>query len=327
MSSRAPSRRDVLTATLGGLLLPGVAASQPTKKASQAPSTVKPPEKTAAPSRGRGDAMLTRPIPSTGEALPVIGLGTWQTFDATPDERAPLAEVLRTFLESGARLIDSSPMYGRAESVVGELLQKLDATKTPFLATKVWTTGRNEGTAQMRESIRRMGQGRMDLMQIHNLVDWRTHLPVLCEWKAHGGIRYLGITHYARSAFNDLERIIREEKPDFVQLPYSVLERDAEKRLLPAAAEHGVAVLVMQPFSSGTLFERVRGRPLPGWAADIDCTSWAQVFLKFILGHPAVHCPLPATSKPSHAADNVRAGFGRLPDEKLRARIVKELEG
>ncbi|NVJ05355.1 aldo/keto reductase [Myxococcus sp. AM001] len=271
--------------------------------------------------------MLTRPIPSTGEALPVIGLGTWQTFDATPDARAPLVEVLRTFLDSGARLIDSSPMYGRAESVVGELLRKLDATKTPFLATKVWTTGKNEGIAQMRESLRRMGQGRMDLMQVHNLVDWRTHLPVLRDWKARGAIRYLGITHYARSAFNDLERIIREEKPDFVQLPYSVLERDAEKRLLPAAAEHGVAVLVMQPFSSGTLFKRVRGRPLPGWAADIDCTSWAQVFLKFILGHPAVHCPLPATRKPSHAADNVRAGFGRLPDEKLRARIVKALEG
>ncbi|ATB44913.1 aldo/keto reductase [Corallococcus macrosporus] len=330
MSSRAPahrpqppSRRDVLTATLGGLLLPGLAAAQPAKQAPRA----SPPEKTAAPSRGRGDAMRTRPIPRTGEALPVIGLGTWQTFDASADERAPLLDVLRTFLDSGARLIDSSPMYGRAESVVGELLQKLGETKTPFLATKVWTTGKEDGIAQMRESLRRMGQGRMDLMQIHNLVDWRTQLATLRDWKARGAIRYLGVTHYARSAFGDLERIIREEKPDFVQLPYSVLERDAEKRLLPAAAEHGVAVLVMQPFASGTLFERVRGRPLPDWAADIDCTSWAQVFLKFILGHPAVHCPLPATSKPSHAADNVRAGFGRLPDEKLRARIVKALEG
>ncbi|WP_426756542.1 aldo/keto reductase [Myxococcus sp. Y35] len=316
-SPQSPSRRDVLTATLGGLLLPGLAAAQP---------TTKPTGKAAAPSPSRGDAMLTRPIPSTGEALPVIGLGTWQTFDAAPAEREPLAQVLRAFLDSGARLIDSSPMYGRSEQVVGELLEKLGETKKPFLATKVWTTGKSEGIAQMRESLRRMGHGRMDLMQIHNLVDWRAHLPVLREWKAAGRIRYIGVTHYARSAFDDLERFIREEKLDFVQLPYSVAERDAEKRLLPAAAEHGVAVLVMQPFASGSLFQHVRGRPLPGWAADIDCTSWAQVFLKFILGHPAVNCPLPATSKPSHLADNVRAGFGRLPDEKLRARIVKELQ-
>ncbi|WP_044890333.1 aldo/keto reductase [Myxococcus hansupus] len=318
MSSRAPnapSRRDVLTATLGGLLLPSLAAAQ---------STAKPSPKAPAPSRG--ESMLTRPIPRTGEALPVIGLGTWQTFDAAPAEQAPLAEVLRTFLDAGARLIDSSPMYGRSEQVTGALLEKLGETKKPFLATKVWTTGKDAGLAQMRKSLRLMGHGRMDLMQIHNLVDWRAHLPVLREWKAAGTIRYLGVTHYAHSAFDELERFIREEKVDFVQLPYSVLERDAEKRLLPAAAEHGVAVLVMQPFASGTLFDRVRGRPLPDWAADIDCTSWAQVFLKFILGHPAVHCPLPATRKPSHAADNVRAGFGRLPDEKLRARIAKELE-
>ena len=273
--------------------------------------------------------MLTRPIPSTGEALPVIGLGTWQTFDVgnTPAERGPLAEVLRRFLDSGARLIDSSPMYGRAEEVTGDLLDTLGELKTPFLASKVWTTGKNEGLAQLRNSVQHMGRGRMDLMQVHNLVDWRTQLPMLREWKAAGRIRYVGVTHYSRSAFDDLERFIREEKLDFVQLPYSLAQRDAEKRLLPAAAEHGVAVLVMQPFASGSLFQRVRGRAVPEWAAEFDCTSWAQFFLKFILGHPAVHCPLPATSKPDHVADNLRAGFGRLPDEKQRARMARVLEG
>ncbi len=273
--------------------------------------------------------MLTRPIPSSGEALPVIGLGTWQTFDVgtAPSERGPLAEVLRRFLASGARLIDSSPMYGRAEQVTGDLLDSIGELKTPFLASKVWTTGKDEGLAQLRDSVQRMGRGRMDLMQVHNLVDWRTQLPVLREWKAAGRIRYVGVTHYTRGAFDELERFIREEKLDFVQLPYSLAQRDAEKRLLPAAAEHGVAVLVMQPFASGSLFQRVRGRALPEWAAEFDCTSWAQFFLKFILGHPAVHCPLPATSKPDHVADNLRAGFGRLPDEKQRARMARALEG
>ncbi|QSQ20879.1 aldo/keto reductase [Pyxidicoccus parkwayensis] len=273
--------------------------------------------------------MLTRPIPSTGEALPVIGLGTWQTFDVgtAPSEREPLAEVLRRFLASGARLIDSSPMYGRAETVTGDLLEKLGELKTPFLASKVWTTGKAEGLAGMRDSIQRMGHGRMDLMQVHNLVDWRTQLPMLREWKAQGRIRYVGVTHYSRSAFDDLERFIREEKLDFVQLPYSLAQRDAEARLLPAAAEHGVAVLVMQPFASGSLFQRVRGKKVPEWASEFDCTTWAQFFLKFILGHPAVHCPLPATSSPEHVADNLRAGFGRLPDEKQRARMARFLEG
>jgi aryl-alcohol dehydrogenase-like predicted oxidoreductase len=273
--------------------------------------------------------MLTRPIPSTGEALPVIGLGTWQTFDVggTPAERGPLAEVLRRFLDSGARLIDSSPMYGRAEAVVGDVLESLGAAPKPFLATKVWTTGAPEGLSQMKSSLQKMGRGRMDLMQVHNLVDWRTHLPVLREWKAQGRIRYIGVTHYARGAFDELERFIREEKLDFVQLPYSLAERDAEKRLLPAAAEHGVAVLVMQPFATGALFRQVKGRKLPDWASEFDCTSWAQFFLKFILGHPAVHCPLPATSNPEHVADNLRAGVGRLPDAKTRERMARVLEG
>ncbi len=271
--------------------------------------------------------MLTRPIPRTGEALPVIGLGTWQTFDAGPEPaaRAPLREVLTRFLAAGGRLIDSSPMYGRAEAVVGELLAELKQQKTPFLATKVWTSGKAEGEAQMRDSLRLMGHGRMDLMQVHNLVDVRTHLATLREWKAQKRIRYLGITHYARSAFGELEQLLRKEQLDFVQLPYSLGAREAEKRLLPAAADTGTAVLVMQPLESGGLFRQVRGKPLPPWAADFDCKSWAAFFLKFVLGHPAVTCPLPATSKPHHLEENLQAGLGRLPDEKTRLRMVQHL--
>ncbi len=224
-------------------------------------------------------------------------------------------------------MIDSSPMYGRAEQVVGELL---DPSQRPFLATKVWTSGREEGIAQMRRSMRLMAPRAdrpFDLMQIHNLVDWRTHLPTLRAWKEAGTIRYWGITHYTDAAFGEMESIVRTEKPDFVQLPYSVGAREAEKRLLPACAEQGVAVLVERPFEAGSLFRDVVKRPLPAWAAEMDCASWAQVFLKFILGHPAVTCPIPATSNPEHMADDVRAGYGRLPDEPLRRRIVAELTG
>lgn len=275
--------------------------------------------------------MLTRTIPRTGEALPAIGLGTWQTFDVGPEPaaRAPLREVLTRFFAAGGRLIDSSPMYGRAEAVVGELLADMKQQKTPFLATKVWTSGKAEGVAQMRESLRLMGHGRMDLMQVHNLVDVRTHLATLREWKASKRIRYIGITHYARGSFDELERLMREEAReeglDFVQLPYSLAMRDAEKRLLPAAADTGTAVLVMQPFASGALFRQVKGKALPPWAADFDCTNWASFFLKFILGHPAVTCPLPATSNPRHLADNLEGGLGRLPDEKTRARMAAYL--
>lgn len=275
----------------------------------------------------KGRPMLTRKHPRSGEALPVIGLGTWQTFDVGTDaaERAPLRQVLQRFLEAGGRVIDSSPMYGRAEQVVGELLAELGEQSKPFLATKVWTSGKAAGEQQMRDSARKMGQGRMDLMQIHNLLDWRTHLPVLREWKAAGRFRYLGITHYQLSAFDELEKLMREEALDFVQLPYSLAVREAEKRLLPVAAETGTAVLVMRPFESGALFRQVRGKSLPAWAADFDCTSWAEFFLKYLLGHPAVTCPLPATSNPRHLEDNLRAGTGRLPDEKTRARMVEHL--
>lgn len=273
-------------------------------------------------------AMLTRPIPKSGEQVPVIGMGTWQTFDvgAGAAERAPLAEVLRRFFAAGGRVIDSSPMYGRAEEVCGDLLAELGALDTPFRATKVWTTGKREGIEQMQRSLRRMraeAPRRLDLMQVHNLQDLQTHLPVLREWKRAGTIRYLGITHYDPGSFGELERLMRTEALDFVQLPYSVIERGAEKRLLPAAADTGTAVLVMTPFASGGLFRQVKGKPLPGFAADLDCTSWAQLFLKFLLGHPAVLCPIPATSDPEHVADNLRAGFGPLPDEKLREQIAR----
>ncbi|HZX96048.1 MAG TPA: aldo/keto reductase [Myxococcales bacterium] len=267
--------------------------------------------------------MRTRPIPRSGEQLPVIGMGTWRTFDT--EQRDELGSVVRALFDAGGSLIDSSPMYGRSETTVGEVLAAAGLGKRAFLATKAWTSGKEAGIAQMRSSIEKMGH--VDLMQIHNLLDWRTHLSTLRAWKEAGTIRYWGITHYSLSAFGELESIVRAEKPDFVQLPYSVGVREAEERLLPACAENGVAVLVMRPFEGGSLFGDARKRPLPGWAKEIDCTSWAQIFLKFILGHPAVTCPIPASSNPSHMADDVRAGYGRLPDEGMRRRIVKDVAG
>ncbi|EYF08253.1 aldo/keto reductase [Chondromyces apiculatus DSM 436] len=272
--------------------------------------------------------MLTRPIPRTGEAIPVIGLGTARTFDidsSNADERAPVLDVMRQFLTGGGRLIDSSPMYRRAEAVTGDLLAELQAIGKPFLATKVWTSGKREGIEQMERSLQRMRTTRMDLMQVHNLLDWKTQLPVLREWKQAGRIRYLGVTHYQLGAFEELEKLLRTEALDFIQLPYNLAVREAEKRLLPAAKDTGTAVLVMRPFDEGSLFERAKGKPLPPWAADFDCTSWAQFFLKFILGHPAVTCPIPATAKPKHIADNLQAGRGRMPDEATRQKMIAYL--
>jgi diketogulonate reductase-like aldo/keto reductase len=270
-----------------------------------------------------GEMMHERKIRS-GEAIPVIGLGTYDTFDVGTgaDERAPLVEVVKIFAAAGGKVIDSSPMYGRAESVVGEVLPA--AGRPPvFLATKVWTRGKGEGIEQMQTSMRRMGSpDRMDLMQVHNLLDWRTHLPVLREWKAGGKLRYIGVTHYQVDAFGELEQIIAKEKIDFVQLPYSLAMRAAEKRLLPAAAANGVGVIVMRPFEKGGLFQKVKDRPLPPIAAEIEAASWAQLFLKFIVSHPAVTVAIPATGKPKHIADNVRAGFGRMPTEAQRQALA-----
>jgi diketogulonate reductase-like aldo/keto reductase len=269
--------------------------------------------------------MLTRKIPRTGEALPVVGMGTWQTFDVAPALRAGLVDVLTGLLAGGGRVIDSSPMYGQAEEATGDVIARAGATGKPFLATKVWTSGKAAGIREMTRSLERLRVQKLDLMQIHNLLDWQTHLPVLREWKQAGKIRYIGVTHYARSAFGELEQLLRSESVDFVQLPYNVLDREAEKRLLPAAADTGTAVLVMRPFAEGELFRLVKGKPVPAWAAEIDCTSWAQLFLKFILGHPTVTCPIPATSNPKHMADNIQAGSGRIPDEALRRRIVEAI--
>ena len=271
--------------------------------------------------------MNTRPIPRTKEALPTVGLGTWQAFDVDPGARAPLVEVMRQFLAAGARVIDSSPMYGRAEAIVGDVLSDVGPAGAPFLATKVWTRGKREGISEMERSRTRMRAERIDLMQIHNLLDWQTHLPVLREMKQAGKIRYLGVTHYSHAELPQIEKMMRTEALDFIQIPYNVADRAVEARVLPAAADTGTAVLVMRPFEEGALFRQVKGKALPAWAADIDCTSWAQLFLKFIIGHPAVTCPIPATADPKHLADNIRAGFGRLPDAAQRRAIIAAVGG
>jgi diketogulonate reductase-like aldo/keto reductase len=271
-----------------------------------------------------GPEMLTRTIPSSGEKLPVIGLGTWQVFDVGEGaaERGPLEEVLSRFATLGGRVVDSSPMYGRAEAVVGEIAAKLKLRSSLFLATKVWTTGKEQGIASMETSLARLQTDRIDLMQVHNLVDARTHLATLRDWKAQGRIRYLGITHYNASAYSDLAKLLRTDKVDFVQINYSLGERDAEKEILPLAHERGVAVLINRPFGGGELFSRLRQKPLPDWAGEFDCHSWAQFLLKWIVAHPAVTCVIPATNKRSHLEDNMQGGIGRLPDAKLRQRMV-----
>jgi diketogulonate reductase-like aldo/keto reductase len=277
-------------------------------------------------SAGRGDALpILRAIPSSKEILPVIGLGTWQTFDvgSDPAERVPLRQVLQRFGALGGRVVDSSPMYGRAEAVVGDLAAERGLRDSLFLATKVWTSGREAGIAQMETSLRRLRTRVLDLMQTHNLVDWRTHLKTLRDWKHGGRIRYLGVTHYTASAYGELETILRSEPLDFVQLNYSMVEREAERRLLPLAAERGVAVLINRPFAEGALFRRVRGHALPSWAAEIGCKSWAQLFLKWVVAHPAVTCVIPATSRPEHLEDNMQAGVGPLPDAAMRERIAR----
>ena len=269
-------------------------------------------------------APLERPIPASGEKIPVVGLGTWRTFDvgASAAERDPLEEVLRSFVALGGRVVDSSPMYGAAESVVGDLAAKLAVGDRLFLATKVWTSGRDAGVRQMEQSLRRLRARTLDLMQIHNLLDWRTHLATLREWKAAGRVRYVGVTHYTSSAYDELERVLQSETLDFVQVNYSLGEREAERRILPLARDRGVAVLANRPFAEGGLFQRVRGQALPAWAAELDCESWAQLFLKWILAHPAVTCVIPATSRPQHLADNMKAGTGPLPDAAMRDRMA-----
>jgi diketogulonate reductase-like aldo/keto reductase len=269
--------------------------------------------------------MLARTIPSSGEKLPVIGLGTWRAFDVdlTTDNRRQLEEVLLFFVKLSGRVIDSSPMYGRAEEVIGDLVQGLGIRDKVFLATKVWTHGKENGIKSMERSMSLLRTKRVDLMQVHNLVDVQTHLATLREWKQQGRIRYLGITHHAAGAFPDVEKIMRSEKLDFLQINYSLMEREAEERVLPLAQERGVAVIVNRPFGAGDLFGKVRSKPLPDWATEFDCRSWAQFFLKWIVGHPGVTCAIPATDKPGHIEDNMQCGVGRLPDENMRRRMVE----
>ena len=270
-------------------------------------------------------AMLTRAIPATGEELPVIGLGTWNVFDVdlTPANEKQLGDVLSLFVKLGGRVIDSSPMYGRAEEVIGTLTSKLGLRDKLFLATKVWTRGKQAGIESMERSMSRLQTKRIDLMQVHNLIDVGTQLATMRDWKAHGRFRYIGITHYNSSAFNEVEKVLRTETVDFLQINYSIMEREAEDRILPLAQERKVAVIINRPFGGGDLFSQVRSKPLPEWVAEFDCRSWAQFFLKWIVAHPAVTCAIPATNNPKHLEDDLQAGFGRLPDTKDRQRMIE----
>jgi diketogulonate reductase-like aldo/keto reductase len=284
-----------------------------------------PVDASRAQAKPESSAMLGRAIPSSGEKLPVIGLGTWQAFDAdlTSDNRRQLGDVLSLFVKLGGRVVDTSPMYGRAEDVMGELTAGLGIRDRIFLATKVWTHGKQNGVKSMERSMGLLRARQIDLMQVHNLVDVETQLATLREWKAEGRIRYLGITHYEAGALADVEKIVRREKLDFVQINYSLMEREAEGRLLPLAQERHVAVIVNRPFGGGNLFSRTRSKPLPDWASEIDCHSWAQFFLKWIVANPAVTCAIPATDKPRHLEDNMSGGTGRLPDARMRQRMIE----
>jgi aryl-alcohol dehydrogenase-like predicted oxidoreductase len=270
---------------------------------------------------------MHRAIPSTGERIPVIGLGTWSTFDvgSSAAERAPLEEVLARFVERGGRVVDSSPMYGRSEEVVGAVAAKQGLKDRLFLATKVWTRGKEAGLRQIEESERLLGTKHLDLLQVHNLLDLPTHLATLRAPKDAGRVRYIGVTHYTASAYPEVERVLLREKLDFVQVNYSLAEREADRRILPLAREKGVAVLVNRPFAGGEALKRVLSRALPAWAAEFDCTSWPQFFLKWILANPSVTCAIPATHQRAHLDDDLDAALGRLPDEKLRRRMVDAL--
>jgi diketogulonate reductase-like aldo/keto reductase len=268
--------------------------------------------------------MLKRPIPSTGEMLPVVGCGTWQTFDVgtSAAERQPLRTVLQTLLDNGGAVIDSSPMYGRAEAVSGDLVSELEARERAFVATKVWTTGQREGVAQMSRSIQLMRADPIDLIQIHNLVDWRTHLKTLRDWKASGRVRYLGITQYTASAHADLEAVMRSEAIDFVQFNYALDDRAAERSLLPLAIERGIATLINRPFGQGAVVRRLNRTPLPAFASELGCEDWTQLALKYLIANEAVTCVIPATRNPEHMKSNAKAGSGPLPDAAMRKHIL-----
>ncbi len=280
----------------------------------------------AGPFAGASDrALITRKIPSSGEAIPVMGMGSSRTFDVSTDSPImdQLTDVVRLFFEGAGAMIDSSPMYGNAESVLGEVLARLKHPEQVFAATKVWTYGADEGIAQMQESMRRMQVSAFDLMQIHNLRDWKLHLPTLKAWKEQGKIRYLGITTSHQRFHEELLEIMRSEPLDFVQFSYNIDNRVAEQKLLPLAADRGIATIINRPYQRGALFRKSKGVELPALAKELGCESWGQFYLKFIIGHPAVTCLIPATSKPKHMKDNMGANFGPVPDAAQRQEMIR----
>lgn len=307
------SRRTLLKGLTAAALLPNpVPNFVPNLVPNNVPNTV----------MAGGATLVARSIPVSGELIPAIGLGTWQTFDVTAAEELLAAkETLRHFAKLGGTVVDSSPMYGESEAVLGQLAAQSGLAGKLFLATKVWTTGREAGMRQMEDSFRRMGTRRMDLMQIHNLVDVATHTRTLRAWKEEGRVRYWGITHYHVGAYAEVERLMKAARPDFLQINYSLAEPESAKRLLPLARDLGIAVIANRPFAEGVLFARVKGKALPSWATEFDAASWAQFFLKWILADAAVTCVIPATRNPKHLADNMAAGRGRLPDQAQRARM------
>ena len=276
----------------------------------------------------RPGPILTRPIPSSGEALPLVGLGSWITFNVgdDPAARDSCAEVMRAFFQEGGRLIDSSPMYGSSQEVIGYGLRKLGSPPQAFSADKVWISSGGGGAEQIEESRRRWGVARFDLLEVHNVLSWEEHLPRLFAMKAAGRLRYVGVTTSEGRRHAEIERILRSQPLDFVQVSYNALDRDVEERILPLARERRVAVIVNRPFRRGELIRRVERSPLPAFAAEIDCANWAQILLKFIVSHPAVLCAIPATTRADHVRQNVGASYGRLPDESLRRRIVAHVE-
>ena len=282
-----------------------------------------------APVNAAADAgPLTRPIPRTGERIPIVGLGTWQAFDVAPGtaDYAAARDALRTFSARGGKVIDSSPMYGPAEGVLGRLSNALGIRDKLFIATKVWTQGRAAGIREMEASFKLLRVEQLDLMQVHNLLDTDTHMATLAAWQREGRVRSLGVTHYHAGAYAAVEAAVKKHQPAFVQINYSLAEPEAGERLLDVARAEGVAVIVNRPFAGSALFGRVRGKPLPEWAAELGCASWAQVFLKWILGHPAVTCAIPGTRDAKHVVDNLGAAQGLLPDAVLRRRIQAALE-
>ncbi len=298
MTQRGTTRREflgLLGAASAGAALPGLLRAAP------------------------GDSLITRPIPGTGERLPAVGLGTWRGLTLASRDNA--RTILRRFMKLGGTVVDTSPMYADAEEAIGTVGAGLDALDELFLATKVWTDGKETGRDQIEQSFEYLEKPVLDLIQVHNLRDWQKHLPTLRELKAEGRVRYLGVTHYVNEAHDDLERVVRETEVDFIQVNYNLAVRDAADRLLPAAMDRGVAVLVNRPFEGGSLFSRVRGQELPGWASEIGCDSFAQVFLKYLLGHPAVTCPIPGTDDLDHLEDNMGAMRGPVPDARLRRRM------